>query len=121
MPRSTHNPIFLLDENVNFKLYKFLKLQGIDAKLTPKTLQDKDIAEICLKENRILVTNDEDFLEYSSNEIYSVILLRIPQNKPGTLVKSFEKLLSECKNFSGRVIILSEFNWKAFSLYQKLN
>lgn len=116
MPLSTPNLLFLVDENVNFKLYKFLKHKGIDVISTPKTLKDKDIAQICLKETRILITNDEDFSGYLAEEIYSVIWLRIPQNKPEVLTASFEKLLSECKDFSGKTIILSESDWQDLSL-----
>jgi len=112
--------MFLLDENVDSRLFKFLKSQKIDVKSTPKTLSDKKIAEICLKENRILVTNDEDFQEYSVDEIHSVIWLKIPQNKPEDLIKCFEQLLSECKIFKGKFIILEEFSWREFPLPQKL-
>lgn len=108
--------MFLLDENVDFRLFRFLKSQHIDVKLAPKASTDNEIAQICLAENRILVTNDEDFQEYSGDEIYSVVWLRIPQNKPDDLIESFEKLLSECKNFSGKLIILSNSDWKDFPL-----
>lgn len=88
--------------------------------MVSKGLSDKKVAEICLKEKRILVTNDEDFQEYAKDEIYSVIWLRIPQNKPDVLIKSFEKLLSEFSKFAGRIIILSESGWKDFPLIQHL-
>lgn len=110
------NPMFLLDENVDSRLFKFLKSQHIDVKLAPKALSDKAIAQICLTEHRILVTNDEDFQEYSAKEIYSVVWLKIPQDKPAALIMSFKKLLSECKNFSGKLLILSESAWQEFSL-----
>lgn len=116
----TPNPIFLLDENVDYRLFRFLKSQKIDVKLAPKTLRDKDIAQLSFKDQRILVTNDEDFQGYAEDEIYSVIWLRIPQNKPDPLIKSFEKILFECKNFAGRIIILNESGWKDFPLLQKL-
>lgn len=116
MPLSIPNPSFLVDENVNSRLFKFLKSQHIDVKLAPTASTDKEIAQICLKDNRILITNDEDFLEYSAEDIYSVVWLKTPQNKPDILVKSFEKLLSECKNFSGKVIILSESDWQDLPL-----
>jgi len=118
MSSSIPNPTFLLDENVNSRLYKFLRSQDIDVKLTAKSLPDKDVAEFCLKENRILITNDEDFLEYSDDEIYAVIWLRIPQNRPDILINSFKRLTSECRDFAGKVIILSESGWKDFPLYQ---
>src|SRR5436190_1901512 len=119
MPSLTPNPTFLLDENVHSRLYKFLKLQGIDTKLAPKALSDRGVAEICLIENRVLVTNDEDFQNYSANQIYSVVWLRIPQNKPDLLLESFSLLLSECQEFKGKTIILYELRWKDSPLYYK--
>lgn len=87
--------------------------------MVSKGFSDKKVAEICLKEKRILVTNDGDFQEYAKDEIYSVIWLRIPQNKPDVLIKSFEKLLSECMKFAGRIVILNETDWKDFPLIQR--
>ncbi len=121
MPLSTPNPTFLLDENVDSQLFKLLKPKGFDVKLTPKGLSDKEVAEICLKENRILVTNDEDFQEYSDDEIYAIIWLRIPQSKPNSLIESFTKLLSECQQFKGKIITLSESSWKDFPLFTSLS
>lgn len=120
MPLSTPNPTFLLDENVDSHLYKFLSSKDIDVKLASKGSSDKEIAKICLTENRILVTNDEDFQGYSDDEIYSVVWLRIPQSKPDLLMQSFTKLLSECNQFKGRIIVLYESDWKDFPLFVSL-
>ena len=121
MALSIPNPTFLLDENVDSRLYKALKSKNINAKLTPKGLSDKEVANICLNEKRVLITNDEDFQEYSDDEIYAVIWLRIPQNKSDVLIKSFTKLLSECKQFKGKIITLTELTWSDLPLLHKRN
>lgn len=106
----------LLDENVRIELYKFLESLGIDIKPSPKGTTDTKLAGISLKEKRIFVTNDQDFIEYSKDKIFSVIWLKIPQNDPNELVFSFKKLLDENTDFSGRLIILETGKWKAYSL-----
>ena len=107
---------FLLDENVRLELYKLLEFLGIDIKLSPKGTTDVRLAEISLKEKRIIITNDQDFTEYPKNKIFSVIWLKIPQNDPNELVSSFKKLLDENTDFSGRLIILEPGKWEVHSL-----
>lgn len=107
---------FLLDENVRIELYKLLESLGIDIKLSPKGTTDVKLAEISLKEKRIFVTNDQDFIEYPKDKIFSVIWLKIPQNDPNELVSSFKKLLDENHLFNGRLIILEPGKWEVYPL-----
>ena len=104
----TLNHKFLLDENVKAVLSRFLKSEGFDVKLAPKTTSDSKLALLSKEELRILVTNDEDFQWYSDKEIYSVILLKVPQNDNESLIKVFNKLLSEFNNFAGRIVVLDK-------------
>lgn len=119
MPSSTPNPQslkFLIDENVKIKLAKSLGDQDFDIKLTPKTSSDSIVASLSFKEKRILVTNDEDFQWYSKEEIYSVVWLWIPQNDTQGLINSFKKLIDECTDFAGKIIILEKNEWRSYSL-----
>lgn len=111
---------FLLDENVKISLSKFLEFHDFDVKLATKTSSDLKLALISKVEERVLVTNDEDFQWYSDKEIYSVILLKVPQKDKESLIKSFTKLLSECSNFSGKIIVLDTKGWKNYPLVKKL-
>lgn len=112
---------FLVDENVKILLVGFLKSKGFDVKITVKEASDSTLAVLSKKENRILITNDEDFQWYSKEEIYSVILLKVPQNDNESLVKSFTKLLSEFNNFAGRIVVVDTKGWKDYSLVKKLH
>ena len=103
---------FLLDENVKKELLQFLK-KDFDVIFKPKKLSNGKLAEYSKSEQRIFVTNDWDFTDkflYTKDKIFSIVLLRIPQDKPESLLKSFSKLLKEIKpeNFEGNLITLYE-------------
>ena len=109
-------PKFLLDENVRIELYQFLKDKNFDVKLVPKGASDKIVAEISPKEGRVLVTNDEDFSEYSKKQVFAVILLKVPQNDSKALLNSSAKLLKNLRNFEGKIVILKPNRWEDFPL-----
>lgn len=116
----SRNHKFLLDENVRIELYRFLKKYNFDVKLAPKSATDSRLCEISKTEDRIVITNDEDFIEYTKNEVFSVVWLRIPQNNREALLTSFEKLLNEIKSFSGKFIFLKIGEWDEFQLGEEL-
>lgn len=107
---------FLLDENVRVELAKFLKAKNFDVKLAPKTASDATLSLISKKEKRILVTNDQDFIDCDKDTVFSLVWLIIPQNDPKTLTVSFQKLLSEFNNFRGRLVVLEAGKWQDFPL-----
>lgn len=107
---------FLLDENVRIELFRYLKAKSFTVKLLPKSTSDSKLANLSKVERFIIVTNDEDFTDYSKNEIFSIIWLRVPQSDPQTLISSFEKLIKECKNFAGKLITLIPDDWDESSL-----
>ena len=120
MSSSTQLPKFLLDENVRIELFNFLKRRGIDVKLPPKSVPDSAVALLSKREQRVLVTNDEDFCEYSKDKVYSVVWLRLSQNDSEGLIKSFEKLLGSFKKFPGRLVVLKRGKWGEFPLGEKI-
>lgn len=120
MSSSTPNLKFLLDENVRTELSKLLTQTGFDVKTVPKAFTDNQVAVISKTENRILITNDRDFTEYSEDEIFSVVFLQIPQNDPKSLQISFKKLLRKVKDFKGKLIILKIGKWEEFPLGQEI-
>lgn len=107
---------FLLDENVRIELAKFLKSKSFDIKFAPKSASDSTLTSISKKEKRILVTNDQDFIDYDKDKIFSLVWLRIPQNDAKLLVESFDKLLREFNDFSGNLIALNPDGWESFPL-----
>ena len=118
MPLSTPGLKFLLDENVKIVLFTFLTSRSFDAKLVTKSVKDSEIAKVSKKEKRILITNDHDFQWYTKDQIYSVILLDIPQNDSKALIYSIEKLLKEFSNFPERTVLLGKNGWTDFSLWE---
>lgn len=109
----SHSVKFLSDENVDARSIKLLKKQGVDIISKPKELSNGKLAEFSKSEQRVLVTNDADFSDfwtYPKEEIFSVVLLRILQDKIETLMKIFSKLLKEHppKEFEGNLITLYE-------------
>ena len=111
---TSHSIKFLRDENVKLRLEKFLREMGIDIVSKPKGLINGKLAHFSKAEKRVLITNDKDFSDsqkYPKDKIYSVILLKIPQDKPQLLIDSFSKMLFKLKSpkdFEGKVIALYE-------------
>ncbi|MBI2547037.1 MAG: DUF5615 family PIN-like protein [Candidatus Aenigmarchaeota archaeon] len=105
---------FLRDENVKKRLEAFLKQRGFDIISKPKGLSNGKIAEFSKSEQRVLITNDWHFTDSSKfpkDKIFSVIWLRIPQDKPDALLESFSVLLkdkSKVEDFEGFLIELRE-------------
>ena len=110
---------FLLDENVKKELLDFLKLQGFDAEFKPKGLTNGILAEFSNSEQRVLVTNDKHFSDSSKfprEKIFSVILFKIPQDKPESFLNALSMLLkekSEPEDFEGYLILLDENKYDA--------
>jgi len=103
---------FLLDENVKKELLQFLK-KDFDAIFKPKELSNGRLAKFSKSEERIFVTNDWDFtdkLSYNKETIFSIVWLRISQDKPESLLREFSKLINKnsFKNFEGKFITLYE-------------
>lgn len=111
---------FVLDENVRVELYKFLQRKGIDVKFTPKGLTNGEIAELSLNEERVLVTNDEDFAKFLIGEVFGVVWLKIPQNDPQGLIKAFSLLLKpEFSEFKDRLVILWPNSFEVSRLWEE--
>ena len=108
---SQSNLKFLFDENVDMRLKRFLEKQGVDIILKPKGLSNGKLAEFSKSEQRVLVTNDEDFIEFSKEKVFSLVWLRVPQRRIESLKNSFSKLLknkSKPEDFEGFLIELRE-------------
>src|SRR3989338_8803247 len=113
---------FLLDENVKKELLTFLKSEGYNVTFKPKGLSNGKLASFSKSEKRVFVTNDEDFtnpVSFPKEKIFSIIWLRIPQDKPEAFLSAFSKLLkkkSEPKDFEGYLITLKEDDFEVAPL-----
>ncbi len=91
---------FKIDENLPIELSELLQRAGYEAMTVPEQhlggRPDTDIASVCQKEGRILVTLDTDFADirrYPPQEFSGLIVLRlIRQDKPHVL-EVFEHLI----------------------------
>jgi predicted nuclease of predicted toxin-antitoxin system len=119
MPSSTPPPTghkFLLDENVHAGLLDFLHAKSVDAVRVVQGSKDSEIASASKAEHRIVVTNDADFTQKSTNEIFGVVWLRIRQKDVAALLAAFEKLLAEWGDFEGKLIVLHPEAWEVVDL-----
>jgi len=107
---------FLLDENVRVELDSFLESGKIEFRREPAGTPDAELVALSKKEKYILVTNDRGFSRLPKEKIFAVVWLRIPQKDLSVLLASFQKLLTECRNFGGKLIILSPNKWEDFAL-----
>ena len=112
--KSLSGPKFLLDENVNKRLARFLHIKGYFAIYAPMGVSNGRLAALSKQEELVLVTNDGDFanaLRFSKEHIFSVIWLKLPQEKPESLLHAFDRLLKKigsAGNFEGNTIVLTE-------------
>ena len=112
----SRSPRFLLDENVRVELAGWLRARHFDVTSAPRATSDATLAAWSKRDRRILVTNDEDFCSYDTDDLYAVVWLRIPQNNPQALLSAFSTLLTECSRFTGRLILLRVTAWTAVPL-----
>ncbi len=105
---------FLLDENVKRRLLAFIKSKGFDASIAPKGVANGKLAAFCKLEKRVLITNDSDFANpilFPKGKVFSIVLLKIPQDMPEALLDIFGKLLkgkTNARDFEGKLITLKE-------------
>lgn len=109
-------PRFLLDENVRAELDPFLKERGYVVKRLSKGAPDRSLAAASREERLVLVTSDEDFASVSHERVFSVVLLRLPQGDAALQLAAFQRLLAECQEWQGRIIVLGGTQWKASPL-----
>src|SRR3989344_5057276 len=112
---------FLLDENVRAELEVFLRKIGAAFIIDHRGASDKVLAQLSKKQRLVLVTNDSDFADAARDEIFGVVLLRLPQKDARLLTENFGKLLGECKQFEGKLTMLSPVGWESFNLFTERN
>lgn len=107
---------FLMDENVHRELGLSLKSEGFDVVFSQKGISNGKLATFSKSESRVLITNDSDFTLLPKAKVFSVIWLRIPQNEPESLLKSFSRLLKEKEapeDIEGKLIVLKKEGFEA--------
>lgn len=94
---------FLADVNIESLIVKHLRKLNYDVKWMLEEdpfVKDEDILEISFKEKRVLLSNDKDFGELVFKEnrnVFSVILLRFPQDDVELKVEVIDNLINRYK------------------------
>ena len=92
---------FLADESCDFAVVRVLRTDGHDVLAVSEFMQrsiDKEVMELALTENRILLTEDKDFgwLTFVADADSSgVILIRFPASARATLGAAVRRLVAE--------------------------
>ena len=106
----------MIDENVRSELFRFLQRDGYDVKLAARGSSDDLLAKLSLRERRVFLTNDADFTEYTKDEIFSVVWLRIAQHDSSALLDAFRNLLKDSPQFKGNFVVLRPGKFDVFPL-----
>lgn len=92
---------FLANENIPFSSITYLKSQGIDIKsigVDNPSITDREVMEIAIKEDRIIITYDSDYGELIFKLGYSpeagVIYIRPQPKSPLETAEIISKLIS---------------------------
>ncbi|MBI4970816.1 MAG: DUF5615 family PIN-like protein [Candidatus Omnitrophica bacterium] len=103
---------FLIDENIPKKLLKALVSSDHDAVRVETSTRDAEIFERAKRENRILVTLDNDFIQLarfsSIHENFSIILVHIHPPYAGPITEAFTKLLKSVSEEKLKGLIILE-------------
>lgn len=91
---------FIADVNVAQAVIKFLRQSGhdvVDIKKKSFTAADIDIIKLAIRENRIILTHDKDFLGLAKFPKYQIgmIVIRLSNQKTLNHLKKLKQLLEE--------------------------
>lgn len=105
----------LLNENIGVKTANLLRSKGYDVKSSIEKFRgvsDKEILDIAVKENRIIVTLDLDFCQLVFRDALAcrgVILLRLRNESPKNINKVLVSFLRSRKNnLRDKFVVLTE-------------
>lgn len=86
---------FLIDENVPLPVVEILKNKGFDAELTPPRMKNSRIAELAIRESRIVVTGDKDFLALRKDLQINVkvIHVRVHPKDPVNIIRLIDRYI----------------------------
>lgn len=102
---------FLLDENIRIEIKEFLESKGFSAEYVTKGISNGRLALLVKEKKLVLLTRDSDFLNsvlFPPNQFFGIIVLQIHPPEAEKLIKGMELLLSEVKEFKGKLFIVEE-------------
>ncbi len=108
---------FLIDENVDFRVFNELRKSGLDVKSIVKErkqgLNDKEVLNLSTKEKRILITHDKDFENhpyFQNIKHKGIILLRFKDQSYNNVIKFLLPILNSkrAEKLADNLTIISE-------------
>jgi len=108
---TSNSPKFLLDENIPKSVKRLLETEGFSAEYAPKGIVNSKLASLSKEKETALVSRDSDFLNTSifpPEEFSGIIVFVIHPPKAEKLVRASSLLLSEVKEFKGKLFIVDE-------------
>lgn len=104
---------FLTDENIARSVFNALRDKGFDVFDIKEErlygINDKKILNLACRQNRIIVTHDKDFLDYSLNKHRGLILLRFDDQSPKNVIKYLISFLRSKKTgLKNKIIVINE-------------
>lgn len=105
---------WLLDESADFRLGRYLIQSGHDVssivKNYPRSITDQEVLVIAIKENRIIITEDKDFINLVSSKNSSfpgIILFNLDLNDSIELKRNtMGKLVKQLDSFKNTLVIV---------------
>lgn len=91
---------FKIDENLPIEIAEVLADAGYDAETVYDEhiagIKDEGIKDVCIRENRVLVTLDMDFSDirtYPPSELSGIIVLRVGIQSKKHVIKVFRRII----------------------------
>jgi predicted nuclease of predicted toxin-antitoxin system len=107
---------FKIDENLPFLLKNLIEKGGdftVDSVYHEglKGISDEHLLDLCLKEKRVLITLDTDFIN-TSRPNYGIIILRSRRQGKNAIKSIFSNFISnfDLKNSKNRIVIVESTN-----------
>ena len=110
-------PKFLLDENIRIEVKEFLKSKGFSAEYAAKGVSNGRLASLAKEKSLVLLSRDSDFLNKSAfppKEFSGIIVFAIHPPTVEKLVRALSSLLSEVKEFKGRLFVADEDDFEEY-------
>ncbi len=107
---------FLLDENIPELFRRFLESRGYPTEYAAKGTKNGKLASLALEKECVLVSRDRDFLNsvsFPPSQFSGIVVFTVHPPKAEKLIKGMEMLLSEVKEFKGKLFVVEEEGFEA--------
>lgn len=107
---------FLLDENIRIEVKEFLESKGFSVKYASKGTSNGKLALLSKEKKLVLLTRDTDFINtalFPPRKFFGIVVFRIHPPTAKKLINALSLLLTEVKEFRGKLFIVEEEGFKS--------